>query len=202
MHEAVYASMMSNLGHFYESGIDEFRSGNRHGGLSVVPYNVYEAQDGYLAIICESDGHWRKLLGLMNREDLVDDPRYAVTKARVQRIDEVDALVQEWVGRFDKEKVFSLLRDVGVPAAPVKTLGEVTRDPHHYERGMLQDIVHPELGPITVPHSPMLFEDVGRPTPRPSGRLGQDNDLVYGDWLGLDEAELASLQSEGVIGHG
>jgi len=199
MHESVYASMMSNLGAYYATGVDGLRTGNRHGGLSVAPYNVYEARDGYVAIICESDGHWAKLLTLMGRDDLLGDPRFTVTKSRVAHIDEVDALVAAWTAPQGKEEVFERLRAVGVPAAPVKTLGEVTRDPHLYERGMLQDIEHPDLGRITVPHTPILFEDYGRPTPRPSGELGRDNADVYGDWLGVSPEELDSLRSEGVV---
>ncbi|MQA04823.1 MAG: CoA transferase [Streptosporangiales bacterium] len=199
MHEAVYASMMSNLGHFFSSGVDGFRSGNRHGGYSVVPYNVYAAKDGHVGIICESDGHWRKLLEVMGRHDLVDDPRYAQTKDRVAHIDAIDELVGDWVGTLGKEDVFAKLRDVGVPVAPVQTLSEVTTDPHHYARGMLQDIEHPELGTVTVPHSPILLEDVGRKKPRPSGALGQDNEQVYGDWLGLDRTTLDEFAAAGVI---
>lgn len=199
MHESVYASMMSNLGAYYATGVDGLRTGNRHGGLSVVPYNVYEANDGYVAIICESDGHWAKLLAVMDRTDLLDDPRYTVTKSRATHMDEVDEMVGAWVAPQAKEVVFERLRAVGVPAAPVKTLGEATRDPHLYARGMLQDIEHPVLGRITVPHTPILFEDYGRPTPRPSGELGQDNAEVYGDWLGVGSDELESLRSEGVV---
>lgn len=199
MHESVYASMMSNLGAYYATGVDELRTGNRHGGLSVAPYNVYEANDGYVAIICESDGHWAKLLSVMDRTDLLDDPRYTVTKSRAAHMDDVDEMVGAWVAPQAKEVVFERLRAVGVPAAPVKTLGEATRDPHLYARGMLQDIEHPVLGPITVPHTPILFEDYGRPAPRPSGELGRDNNEVYGDWLGIGPDELGSLRSEGVV---
>jgi CoA:oxalate CoA-transferase len=199
MHESVYASMMSNLGAYYASGVDGLRTGNRHGGLSVAPYNVYEARDGYVAVICESDGHWAKLLTVMGREDLLGDPRFTVTKSRAAHIDEVDKMVAAWTAPQGKEEVFERLRAVGVPAAPVKTLGEATRDPHLYERGMLQDVDHPVLGRITVPHTPILFEDYGRPEPRPSGELGRDNVEVYGGWLGVSQDELDSLRSEGVI---
>jgi CoA:oxalate CoA-transferase len=199
MHEAVYASMMSNLGAFYASGVDSFRTGNRHGGLSVAPYNVYEARDGHVAIICESDGHWRKLLQVIDREDLLGDARFELTKARVAHIDEVDAMVSSWVATLEKEEAFARLRAVGVPAAPVKSLGEVTRDPHLYARGMLHDIDHPTLGPITVPDTPILFPEVGRSSPRPSGELGRDNREVYCDWLGVAPDELAELTAEGVL---
>lgn len=199
MHEAVYASMMSNLGHFFSSGVDDFRSGNRHGGYSVVPYNVYAAKDGHVGIICESDGHWRKLLAVMGRDDLVDDPRYAETRNRVEHIDAIDALVGAWVATQDKEEVFSALRAVGVPSAPVRSLSQVTTDPHHLARGMLQEIEHPTLGPITVPHSPILLEDVGRATPRPSRGLGEDNRSVYCDWLGMAPEDLDELVAEGVV---
>lgn len=199
MHEAVYASMMSNLGAFYATGIDGLRTGNRHGGLSVVPYNVYEASDGHVAIICEGDIHWHRLCAVMERPELAEDPRYAVTKDRVRHIDEVDEMVGAWTRVRDKESISKLLREAGVPVAPVKTLGEVTTDPHLHERGMLQEIEHEGLGRVTVPHTPLLFDDVGRPELRPSGELGRDNREVFCDWLGIDGERYEKLRSEGVI---
>src|SRR5438477_7557367 len=83
--------------------------------------------------------------------------------------------------------------------APVRTAPEVMHDPHMHERGMLADIEHPELGPITVPTTPLRLHGSAKPPMAPSPKIGQHNDEIYGGWLGLSAAEIAALKEEGVI---
>ena len=76
MLDAVYASLSSALGLYFGSGGKApTRTGNRHSGLAEAPYNVYQAADGYLALICVSETHWQSLLQAMGRTDLAGDPR-------------------------------------------------------------------------------------------------------------------------------
>jgi crotonobetainyl-CoA:carnitine CoA-transferase CaiB-like acyl-CoA transferase len=86
-----------------------------------------------------------------------------------------------------------------VPSAPVRTAPEVMADPHMHERGMLAEIDHPELGPITVPTSPLRLHGLGLAPAAASPTIGQHNAEIYGNWLGLSVAELAALKAEGVI---
>lgn len=198
MFESVYASLMSSLGLFFGQGQGEnpLRTGNRHSGLAEAPYNVYPAADGHVAIICVSDAHWRGLAGLLGRPDLADAPGWATRKERVERIDEVDALVAAFTAQHPRDALCDLLRAHRVPCAPVRDLGEVVADPHLHARGMLQEIEHPEFGPITVPHSPLHFGGEQRTPIVPSPSLGQHNAEVLRDWLGVDETELEGLLGE------
>jgi formyl-CoA transferase len=200
MMEAVYASLASNLGLYYGSaGEGPTRTGNRHGGLSLCPYNVYPARDGYVAIICNHESHWLGLLKVMGREDLAADPRMATMKDRVAHLELVDETVSAWTRRFDKQDVFARLVAERVPSAPVRDLKEVVHDPHLRARGMLEDIDHPEFGPITVAGSPLRYGDSPPPALQPSPRLGAHNGAVFGDLLGESPSRLASLASMGAI---
>ncbi len=200
MQEAVYASLSSNLGLML--GNDQtvpMRTGNRHGGLAEAPYNVYPTSDGYIAIICVGETHWRSLVRVMERPELQDDPRFANLGARVANMDAVDALVGEFSARFGREELFQLLLKNRVPCAPVRDLQDVTHDPHMLARRAIEWIDHPDLGNVPLPNSPMRYEGT-EPLPIvPSRRLGEDNDKVYGDWLGLPPDELARLKAEAVI---
>lgn len=200
MQEAVYASLASNLGMWYGSKGDiPPRTGNQHGGLAESPYNVYPTRDGYIAIICVGEQHWKSLTEAMQRPDLRDDPRFTTLKARVERMSTVDEIVGEFTARFEKQPLFELLMKHRVPCAPVRDLDEVVNDPHLHARGALQWQEHPELGRIPVQASPLRFTG-STPLPiLPSRTLGADNDAVYGDWLGLSQAERTSLANEGVI---
>jgi crotonobetainyl-CoA:carnitine CoA-transferase CaiB-like acyl-CoA transferase len=200
MFESVYPSLMSSLGLlFNEPDIVPPRTGNRHSGLAEAPYNVYEASEGFVAIICVTDAHWRNLAKLMGREDLGEHPDYATRFKRVEKIDEIDELVNEFTRKHPRDPLCALLREGGVPCSPVRDINEVVVDPHLHERGMLREIDHPELGRVTVPHSPLRYDgDSGVPL-QPSPSLGQHNEAVFCDWLGLSREELDDLVEKEVV---
>jgi crotonobetainyl-CoA:carnitine CoA-transferase CaiB-like acyl-CoA transferase len=199
MLDAVYPSLMSSLGlYFGGTGDIPTRTGNRHSGMAEAPYNVYPASDGHIALICVGESHWRALTDLMGMPELQDNPKFADRVARVAHIDEVDALVSAWTRDQTKEQLAERFRAAGVPSAPVRELGEVVHDPHLRQRGMLQEIDHPDMGPLVVPHSPIRVGDFYAEI-SPSPTLGQHNDEIYGKWLGLDDGTLADLKNDGVI---
>ena len=200
MQEAVYASLSSNLGLHHSMGNSvPPRTGNRHGGLAESPYNVYPTSDGHIAIICVSETHWKSLLKAMQREDLLTDARYADLKQRVAHMDEVDGLVSGFTVQHNKKHLFDLLMGHRVPCAPVRDLDEVVNDEHMHVRRALEWVEHPMYGRVCLPNSPLRFDGVEPMAIRPSGKLGCDNEEVYGDWLGLPKAEIAKLQAEEVI---
>lgn len=200
MQEAVYASLASNLGLFYGTdGAAPARTGNRHGGLAEAPYNVYPTSDGYIAIICVGENHWKSLLKVMGRADLLDDGRFADLKSRVAHMDEIDELVANYTRGFEKQKLFTLLMDNKVPCAPVREMQEVVNDEHLHARGHLQWIDHPMYGRMCLMNSPLRFEDSAPLEIEPSGALGRDNRMVYMDWLGLSSDQFEALQQAEVI---
>jgi CoA:oxalate CoA-transferase len=197
MLEAVYPSLASNIGMTFGERDDiPLRTGNRHGGLSLCPYNVYPAIDGYMAIICNNDKHWQSLLDAMDRPDVKGDPRMSGMRERVARMREIDEMIARWSAGFSRQDLFRRLLEHRVPCAPVRDLDEVIKDPHLFERGMLLDIAHPEYGDITVCRSPINYGDVAQPAYRPSARFAADNEAIYGDQLGLD---VEALRRQGVV---
>ena len=200
MMDAVYPSLSSSLGlHFGTGGEVPPRTGNRHGGLAEAPYNVYPAADGYIAIICVGDVHWRSLLVAMDRQDLADDPRFASLRDRVAHIDDVDAAVSAWTAGQSKEALFAGLMAHRVPCAPVRSLDEVVHDPHMHERGALQWQDHPELGRIVVQHSPLRFAGSPLRELQPSRTLGADTDALLAERLGLSAEAIAALHDAKVV---
>lgn len=200
MQEAVYASLSSNLGLHYSAGNSvPARTGNRHGGLAEAPYNVYPTNDGHIAIICVNENHWKSLLAAMHREDLMNDPRYASLKSRVQHMDDIDDLVSAFTQARAKKDLFDLLMEHRVPCAPVRNLDEVVNDAHMHSRRALEWVEHPIYGRVCLPNSPLRFDGVEPMAIRPSGELGRDNQEVFGDWLGLCGDEITQLQHDKVI---
>jgi crotonobetainyl-CoA:carnitine CoA-transferase CaiB-like acyl-CoA transferase len=199
MQETVYSSLAASFEYYHRTGQPPPRAGNRQAGLSSTPYNVYPAADGHVAIHVVTEGHWKNLVKAMGREELANDPRFATNADRVLHMDETDALVAEWTRTLPKMEVFARTKALRIPCAPVRTAPEVMHDPHMHERGMLEEIDHPELGLITVPTSPLRLHGLGRAPAGPSPRVGQHNAEIYGGWLGLSAEEIAALKAEGVI---
>jgi CoA:oxalate CoA-transferase len=200
MLDSVYMSLASNLSLSYSRGWKETpRTGNRHGGLAEAPYNVYPTKNGHIAIICVGEGHWATLAKVMNREALLNDPRFESMKARATNIELVDEIVGEFSTRFETDELFNLLLKHRVPCAPVRTLEDVVSDRHLHERGMLEWVEHPTLGRIVVPGSPMRYEGAAPMPHVASSELGKDNDGLLADLLGLSKDEIGQLKEEKVI---
>ena len=200
MLESVFPALASNLGMLYsQDGAVPPRTGNRHGGLSVSPYNVYEAKDGHVAINVVKDVHWEGLLRIMGRDDLIGCERFKTNKARVAHMEETDALVESWSRTRTRAEIIDLASRNRLPVAPVRDLVEVSQDPHMHERGTLEWLDHPAFGRIVVPTTPLRIHGADKVETVPSPSIGQHNDEVYGDWLGLSGEELAALKDDGVI---
>ena len=197
MQDAVYASLSSSLGmHWGNTDKPDApppRTGNRHGGMAEAPYNVYPASDGWIAIICVGDIHWRSLAKTMGKPELADDPRFATLKLRVDAIDAVDAAVSQWTRGRSKQALFETLMAHHVPCAPVRDLDEVMNDPNMHARGSLQWQNHPALGRIVVQHSPLRFAGVPLAPLAPSRELGEDTGRVLRERLGWDAARVAKM---------
>ncbi|MEK7876470.1 MAG: CoA transferase [Pseudomonadota bacterium] len=201
MQECVYPMLATNLGAYYNSGGKKVpqRTGNLHGGLALVPHNVYPAKDGHVALQCVIEEHWTKLLHAMGREDLKDDPRFASNARRIENQAATDALVAAWMAQHGKLEIFEITRRHRIPCAAVRDVAEVMNDCHMHERGALEWIDHPELGRIVVPTTPQRLHGASKVPTVPSPRLGEHNAEIYGGWLGLSLAEIAELKHGGVI---
>lgn len=201
MQDATYASLASNLGMLHARGAEApARTGNRHGGLGISPYNVYRTKDGYVVLNAPGDHHFRAILDVMGRSDLKDDPRFMTRGSRVVNFAAVDELIEGWTQTQPKADVAQRMLAAKVPCAPVRDLDEVMHDENMHARGSLQWIDHPELGRVVLPHSPLIFEGTERRPIEPSRPLGASNHDVFGTWLGHSDAELAAFAQDGVIG--
>jgi CoA:oxalate CoA-transferase len=135
----------------------------------------------------------------MQRTDRGDLSRFKTNKERVANIDECDALVEQWASTLTKDEFRDVATRYRIPSSPVRDMVEVINDAHMHERGMLEFIDHPDFGPIVVPGSPLRIHGTDPVVLSPSPGLGQHNDEIYGDWLGLGSDGVAQLKRDGVI---
>ncbi|MFT4596522.1 MAG: CoA:oxalate CoA-transferase [Paracrocinitomix sp.] len=179
MADAAYFTLATHLGQWQKTGTT-MRNGNRHAGLAMAPYNVYECADGHLAIICVANRHWRALLGAIGRNDLLDDDRLRGQQGRSENMAEVDALVTDWSSKLSKFEAATRLQNAHVPAAAVRTVDEVVHDANQIDRKAIQWIHHPELGDIPLHASPIRWHDSDLVELVANRALGADNDILDG----------------------
>jgi CoA:oxalate CoA-transferase len=205
MMESAYFALSSNLGMVHATRdpaggqTAAARTGNRHGALSLCPYNVYPTADGWIAIIVNHNQHWQQLTEAFGHPELAQDPRYRDNADRVRRMQEVDDRVSEWCRTRTREQVFRLLIDAAVPCAPVRELTEVMDDPHLFARGSLRHVTHPQYGPIVAAASPLRFDGRASLPEPPAEPLGHSTLEVLTHRLGLSGAQIDALRETGAI---
>jgi crotonobetainyl-CoA:carnitine CoA-transferase CaiB-like acyl-CoA transferase len=198
LQDAILPSLTSNIAGLLSENTATFeRTGNRHGGMSVAPYNAYPAADGWVSVLCPTDAHWQRLCELMD-DAATDDPRFATMPGRCDHMDEVDAIVGRWTRTRAKDELSATLTDLKIPCAPVVTLPELLEDPHVQARGVLRTVTD-EKGPFTTLGSPLFLSDSPMVEPTRSGGLGEHTAEVLAEELGLSADDIAKLRDAGVI---
>jgi CoA:oxalate CoA-transferase len=199
MQETVYPTLASSYDYYVRTGQVPPRAGNRQAGLSSAPYNTFQTKNGWVAVQLVTEAHWQNLLRAMGRTELLDDPRFTTNAARTENMAATEALVTAWTLGLDKTEVVAAAKRYKIPVAEVRNAVEVMNDPHMHQRGMLQQIDHPSLGPVILPNSPLRLHGSDRVEPVPSPSLGEHNLVVYGEWLGLGPEGVEALQRAGAI---
>lgn len=199
MQDCVFPTLATALGSYYVAGEQPPRAGNRHPGRALAPYNVYPSADGHVAIICIREGHWRKLCQAMQREDLMEDPRFVDFKSRCDNMDLLDATVAAWSSQLSRQEIFKVTQEYGVICAPVQGLADVVSDPHLLERGSMQLRPHDDFGEIAQLHSPLRYRDVAPIPLRDPPGLGEHTQQVLQEMLSLSDEEVAQLREQEAI---
>ena len=195
----VQVAMMANMASNYLcSGEAPKRWGNAH--PNIVPYQVFQASDGWIIVATGNDGQWRRFVAAGGEAQLADDPRFATNPQRVRARDGLVPLLTVMVARQSKAEWIAALEAAGVPCGPINDLAEVFDDPQVRERGMRVDLPHPVAGTVSVPGSALKMSATPPEYRRPPPLLGEHTRGVLGQRLGIDAQEMDRLASRGVIG--
>ena len=198
LYESVLQVMEGLVPEYDRMGLIRERSGSVLKGIA--PSNVYTCKDGEFMIGANKDSLWKRLATAMGRAELGDDPRYATHLARGENQDELDDLINAWTRTLTMDQVDALMIEHSIPAGRVYRAPDMLEDPHFQAREAIIEVETERFGPLKMQSSfPKLSATPGsirRPAP---SIVGQHNAEVYGELLGLGEAELAAMAEQGVI---
>ena len=198
MLESLFATLLPSAGHVYASNLVPQRTGNRHVADSYVPFDTFETNDGWVAIVCATDEHWLNFTEAMQRPDLRDAPDLQRLAGRIARIEELTEEIAKWTAQLTRDQVTELCQKHRVPSAPLRYVNEVLADPHLRERGFLTEHMTPN-GSVALPNSPIRFAGSALRQLTPAPLLGEHTDEVLTELCGLSSDELAELHRTGVI---
>jgi crotonobetainyl-CoA:carnitine CoA-transferase CaiB-like acyl-CoA transferase len=203
MQDAMIHYMRTCFATMARTGKPAPRNGAKSGGGNNAPSGLYPSKGGgsndfvYLTTSRANPEHWSRLMKLIGREELIDDPRFATGNDRVAHSKELDAIIGEWTRQHDKREAMEKLIAVGVPAGAVFDTMELINEPTFEERGIFQTVRH-HNGDYKMASWPVRID--GK-TVRLKGSpaLGGDSAEVLQSWLGIEAGDLAALKSDGVL---
>jgi crotonobetainyl-CoA:carnitine CoA-transferase CaiB-like acyl-CoA transferase len=154
----------------------------------------------WIAIAIQSDTQWSSLCKIIDRPDLIDDPRFADVVNRKRSESHIDPVVAAWTLQHDRDEAVDLLRAAGVPVAPVQTSADLLADVGLAARAFFTVVDRAHVGAHPYPGLPFSLEPPPEPDPRPAPCLGEHSETVLCDLVGMSAARLESLRVAGVTG--
>lgn len=179
------------------------RIASASGNLSsdFAPHNAYRCRgiDRWCAIAVTSEDKWESFCKVIDNPAWTRDPRFAVMTERKANEAELDRLIESWTIQYPAEEVMSMMQSAGVGAGVVNSARDILEnDPQLKHRNLFQRVNHPEIGEYAVPGFSYQFSDIDSQFKR-APLLGEHNEYICKEILGLSDDELAELVIDGAI---
>ena len=164
------------------------------------PRGPMPVSDGYVAFTIPDDIMWHRFCRMLERPDLLEDPRLASPDLRTENRALLDEIVRPVFAELTRDEAVRRLQEVGVPAGPVQTSEDLLACPQLEARGVRVTVDYGELGERTFVRSPLLTSDAPDVPVNPAPTLGRDTEQVLTDVLDLSAADVARLTAAAVVG--
>lgn len=197
--DSVVVSLENAFTRYWNTGKLYVRNGNAYAALA--PYDSFNAKDGLVIIACGNQSLYEKFcLKVVNKPEWISDERFKNNMARVEHMDELKALIEDWTKDYTVDEIVEKVLAAGVPSGPVYDLSQIVKDEHIAgAREMFPIMHHPVIGDMPVNGDAVKLMETMPHVTKPSPLLGEDNERVFKEFLGYDSDKLAELKEKGVI---
>ena len=197
LYEAVFNLTESLLPEYSAFGAIRQPAGGALPGIA--PSNAYRCKDGqYVLIAGNGDSIYKRLMALIGRTDLGEDPTLAHNDGRAKRVAEIDGAINAWTGTLSIDEVLKDLVGVQVPSGKIYTAKDISEDPHYHARGVIETVEGADGLKVQVPGIiPKLSQNPGAIRYR-APTLGEHTDSVL-KAAGLTDEQIALLKKSGVL---
>jgi crotonobetainyl-CoA:carnitine CoA-transferase CaiB-like acyl-CoA transferase len=181
-----------------EGAVQPRRSGSHH--YAAAPCGVFPVgQEGYLFIVV-LQGQWARFCEVIERPDLIDDPRFLTGLDRAHHVGALNEAVSAYLARYPSAiAAAEALGERHIPAAPILTVAQASNHAHLLENRIVREIDDPVFGRFRIPGMPLHFSEQPQELPLQTEHLGQSNGPVLRELLGLSDPEIQALHDEGVL---
>lgn len=182
---------------YFVGGEVPCRMGNIY--KSWAPYGTYKASDGFYNLGVGTDAHFRLFAEAIGHADMADDPNFATHADRVANREAMDSIINSWAADKTVAQICDIMVQKGVPAAPVNSIVEISKDPHIAgAREMFPTLRQEGLGDMQVTNIPVRFSESGLSPMQSASTLGGDNEEIL-TALGKTSEQIEALRQQGVI---
>jgi benzylsuccinate CoA-transferase BbsF subunit len=165
------------------------------------PHNCYRCKgvDKWVSIAVTSEDEWQAFCKVVGKPEWISDERFSKAFNRLQNQQELDKLIGEWTVNYTDYEATEILQKAGIAAFPSMSQEEIAHDRHLNERGLFVEVDHPEVGKRTYLGPPWKLSATPAELAKHAPMLGEDNEYVFCELLGLSIEEFAMLIAENII---
>ena len=204
---ALYYRMRSGVGQYIDIAMMDSLLSTMHRDFQTAfnpdpnlrVYGPLETRDGFIIAMPLSQPQFEKLAVAIGRPEILHDPRFSNSRTRFEHYNDLMALTEAWTRSRSAEDALRGLTAADVPCARYRHIAELADDPQLKHRNMLVEVVD-GAGPLKVPNTPFLFSETHAAVRPAVATVGQHNDAVLRDELGLNDGDIAALAAAGVFG--
>ncbi|XP_028659807.1 succinate--hydroxymethylglutarate CoA-transferase isoform X2 [Erpetoichthys calabaricus] len=195
------SSQVACLTHIGSNYLNSKKEAKRWGTAheSIVPYQGFKTQDGYLVVAAGNDKQFAKVCRILNMKQLVEDPKFKTNTMRVQNRKELLAILSARFSEKTTKEWLEMFEGTGVPYGPINSIKEVFSDPQVIHNRLVMEMDHPSSGKIAVPGPAVHYNDFEVTNPLPPPLIGQHTTEILKNMLGYDNNTINDLLKSGII---
>ena len=197
--DSVVSAMETIIQIYLVEGRIPERIGNRY--EFIAPYDTFEASDGWVVIAVGNNAVWKRFCSAIGRDELKDNEDFKENADRVRNHKNISLIVSEWTKKRKVEEIVEYLLSYSIPSAPIHDVSQIVNDPHIAgAREMFVEMMTPKGDSMKAVATPIKFSETRATVRTGPPKLGEHNETILKEILGLSEEQIAELREKKIFG--